>query len=229
MGTNPPPPSDRSAASLRLGDGLILDGRLALFHESAGWLAVSDLHFGFEAARRREGALWPLWGMDSVASRLQELVRHYRPVTLVLAGDVVDGAAEPEAARAWIAALRDLGPDLILIAGNHDRGPVRREFPWVDSWRAGEFFFEHGHLASPEADSPWRVRGHVHPSVRIGDGAGTTLRLPAFVIEENEDGSRDLFLPAFSPWAGGGRHRSPEGKRVRRWACSPQRVFEVVE
>ncbi len=62
----------------------------------------------------------------------------------------------------------------------------------------------------------------------MGDGAGTTLRLPSLVIEENEDGSRDLYLPAFSPWAGGGRHAAPERKRVRQWACSPQRVFEVV-
>ncbi len=125
-----PVSSDPVAAAIRLGDGLILDGRLALFHESERWLAVADLHFGFEAGRRRDGALWPLWGMESVASRLSELVVHYRPVTLVLVGDVVDGAAEPGAAREWLASLRDLGPEVILIVGNHDRGPVRKEFFW---------------------------------------------------------------------------------------------------
>jgi metallophosphoesterase superfamily enzyme len=216
------------AASVRLGNGLILDGRLALFHEEDRWLAVADLHFGFEAGRRRDGALWPLWGMESVASRLRELVLHYRPVTLVLVGDVVDGAVETVAARDWLASVRDLGPELVLIAGNHDRGGVRREFSWVDSWATGDFFFEHGHLVSSRPELPWRVRGHLHPSVRIGDGAGTTLRLPAFVMEENEDGSRDLYLPAFSPWAGGGPYVSNGGKRVRRWVCSPQRVFEMV-
>jgi metallophosphoesterase superfamily enzyme len=221
--------STSAGTSVRLVDGLVLDGRLALFHERDRWLAVADLHFGFEAGRRRDGALWPLWGMESVASRLLELIRHYRPVTLVLVGDVVDGAVESAAACEWLASLRDLGPELVLIAGNHDRGPVMREFSWVDSWTAGDFFFEHGHLASSRPALPWRVRGHLHPSVRIGDGAGTTLRLPALVIEENEDGSRELRLPAFSPWAGGGHHLSCQPERVRRWACSPRRVFEVAE
>lgn len=222
-----PTPTNIVGDPVHLGDDLVLDGRLALFHEKDRWLAVADLHFGFEAGRRRDGALWPLWGMDSVASRLRELVLHYRPVTLVLAGDVVDGAVETVAARNWLASVRDLGPELVLIAGNHDRGAVRREFSWVDSWKKGDFFFEHGHLDCPEPGLPWRVRGHFHPSVRIGDGAGTTLRLPALVIEENEDGSRDLYLPAFSPWAGGVHRESTGRKRVRRWACSPQRVFEV--
>lgn len=218
-----------SVASLPLGDGLVLDGRLALFHETGRWLAVADLHFGYEAGRRRDGALWPLWGMESVAVRLQELVRHYRPETLVLVGDVVDGAAEPTAALEWLETVRQSTPEVILIEGNHDRGAVRRSFSWVDSWTCGEFYFEHGHLLRTKTGLPWRIRGHAHPSVRLRDGAGTTLRLPSLVIEEREDGSREIVLPAFSPWAGGGRHEAEGRSRFRQWACSPQRVFEVVE
>src|ERR1051325_3855718 len=43
----------RSMISLRanqalVADDIVLDGRLALYHQSESWLAVADLHFGYE-------------------------------------------------------------------------------------------------------------------------------------------------------------------------------------
>jgi len=216
------------AAVAELGDGLVLDGRLGLFHRGQGWLAVADLHFGYEAGRRREGALWPMWGMASIEERLRDLVLDHAPETLILVGDVVDGAAAPSEALAWLASLRELCPKLVLVEGNHDRGAVRKAFDWVSSHETGGFRFEHGHLEFPESrGNGTRVRGHLHPSVRIHDGAGTTLKLPSLVIEEWSGGRREILLPAFSPWAGGGRHQSRGADRVLEWACSPRRVFAV--
>jgi len=212
-----------------IGGGLILDGRLALIDPAERWLAVSDLHFGYEANRRREGALWPMWGMESIAARLEGLVRDWRPETLVLVGDVVDGSAAPDEAIRWLRAVGELAPRLILIEGNHDRGPIRREFDWVQSWQSGEVFFEHGHLTRETPENVTRVRGHLHPSVNFNDGSGTRLRLPSLVVEESTAGLREILLPAFSPWAGGTRYSGTEGTSMRQWACSPQRVFEVIE
>jgi len=209
--------------------GLILDGRLALIDPAARWLAVSDLHFGYEANRRREGALWPMWGMESIAARLESLVRDWRPETLLLVGDVVDGSAAPDEAIAWLRGVGELAPRLILVEGNHDRGPIRREFDWVESWQIGEVFFEHGHLTREAQAKVTRIRGHLHPSVNFNDGSGTRLRLPSLVVEESATGSREIFLPAFSPWAGGARYPTAAGKSMRQWACSPRRVFEVIE
>jgi uncharacterized protein len=217
------------AAIAEIGEGLVLDGRLALVDPVARWLAVSDLHFGYEANRRREGGLWPMWGMETIASRLESLVRDWQPETLILVGDVVDGSAAPDEAVAWLTRVQDLAPRLVLIEGNHDRGPIRREFDWVDSWQAGEVLFEHGHLHRAAPENRRRVRGHLHPSVNFNDGSGTRLRLPSLVMERSPAGACEIFLPAFSPWAGGTRYSGTEGNVVRQWACSPQRVFEVIE
>ncbi|MCB1202856.1 MAG: metallophosphoesterase [Verrucomicrobiae bacterium] len=221
-------PDHPAAAIAEIGDGLVLDGRLALVDPAARWLAVADLHFGYEANRRREGALWPLWGMESIAARLENLVRDWQPETVILAGDIVDGSAAPDQAIAWIGALGQLGPRLILVEGNHDRGPVRKAFDWVTSWQFGDIVFEHGHLDAREGNTRLRIRGHLHPSILFSDGSGTRLRLPSLVVETAADGSRRITLPAFSPWAGGTRLQTSGEKTLRQWACSPQRVFEIV-
>jgi len=217
------------AAIAEIGEGLVLDGRLALADPAARWLAVSDLHFGYEANRRREGGLWPMWGMETIASRLESLVRDWQPETLILVGDVVDGSAAPDEAVVWLTRVQDLAPRLVLIEGNHDRGPIRREFDWVASWQAGDVLFEHGHLPRAERHHRRHVSGHLHPSVNFNDGSGTRLRLPSLVMETSAAGRCEIFLPAFSPWAGGTRYIGTEGKTIRQWACSPQRVFEVIE
>jgi uncharacterized protein len=56
---------------------VFLDGRLALFHETERWLAMADLHFGYELSQRAAGRLVPLWGMTSVEERLAELLADY--------------------------------------------------------------------------------------------------------------------------------------------------------
>lgn len=222
-------------ATVPIDDQLVLDGRLALYHQSDHWLALADLHYGYESSRRREGALWPNWGMETVAARLEALVDDYRPDTLVLVGDVVDSSAASEEAIPWLRSVAALGPRLILVEGNHDRGPVKREFDWVASYRIGDHYFEHGHLdldlAARElagGAGATRVRGHLHPSMRYRDGAGTCLRLPTLVLETSlTPGHRDLILPAFSPWAGGAHLEATPGATTRQWVCSPGRVFEI--
>ena len=72
---------------------VILDGRLALFHEEQRWLAVADLHFGYELSQRAAGHLFPLWGMQAIAERLDSLVSQYHPRRLILLGDLVQGKA----------------------------------------------------------------------------------------------------------------------------------------
>jgi uncharacterized protein len=210
---------------------LILDGRLGLFHRRQGWLAVADLHFGYEVSRRRAGGLWPMWGMETVEERLRALVESYQPATLILVGDIVDSSAAPTEAVAWLSGLADLGAKLVLIEGNHDRGVIRRHFDFIPSHREDGFFFHHGHLDLQPGEigggeSLFEITGHRHPSFRFRDGAGTSLTLPSFVMETRPDSPmRHAVLPAFSPWAGGGSYQ-PVGK-VRQWACSRQRVFEV--
>src|SRR5438477_7051206 len=101
-------------------DEILLDGRLALFHRIERWLAVADLHFGYELSQRAAGRLVPMWGMATIAERLTDLVNEYAPRRLIILGDLVhDKAAGREAAQ----LLRDLATrsEVLVVAGNHDR------------------------------------------------------------------------------------------------------------
>jgi len=205
-----------SAHRAAVATNVILDGRLALFHESDRWLTVADLHFGYELSQRAAGNLFPLWGMQTIEARLLELLRDYEPNHLVLLGDLVhnkSGGAELE------RLLRKLKEkcDVILIAGNHDRYLPADGL--VASWRCGDFHFHHGHCKN-EISSGIQIVGHHHPAVTIRDGAGLRLKLPAFIQEET-----CWIMPAFSPWAAGTEWTGSE--QAASWLCSPQRVLKI--
>lgn len=220
---------ERAPAFAEVADGVLLDGRLALFHTEQKWMAVSDLHFGYEVSRRQDGGLWPMWGMDTIENRLRELIESFQPEQLILLGDIVDSAAAAPEAIEWMTRIFDLCPDLVLIAGNHDRGAVKRKFPFVSSHQVDGFFFHHGHQNEHVPDGCVEITGHYHPSVSFADGAGTRLRLPTLAMERCPETSLEKWtMPAFSPWAGGYRYSAqfPSGE-VRQFACSLQRVFEI--
>src|SRR5436189_4348965 len=109
-----------SSSQVAVGKDVLLDGRLALFHKRERWLAVADLHFGYELSQRAAGRLVPLWGMASISERLRQLLQEYHPAQLIILGDLVhDQSAATEAAE----LLRQLGAlcETIVVAGNHDR------------------------------------------------------------------------------------------------------------
>jgi DNA ligase-associated metallophosphoesterase len=200
-------------------DEILLDGRLALFHQSERWLAVADLHFGYELSQRAAGALVPLWGMATIADRLTELVGEYEPQRLIILGDLVhDKMAGREAAQ----LLRDLATrcEVLVVAGNHDR-QLRGHVEMIDSLETDQFHFHHGHCAV-EAGDRIQIIGHHHPAAVITDGAGLRLKCPAFVQQ-----TRCWIMPAFSPWAAGTRWTPDESSRV--WLCTAERVFALPE
>ena len=198
-------------------DHVVLDGRLALFHQEQGWLAVADLHFGYEISQRAAGRLMPMWGMESIEDRLLALLTDYRPRHLVILGDLVhDRAAAPEA-RALIERLAAFTQP-VLLAGNHDR-QLAVTLPMLDSWQTDGFHFHHGHCAADATDRI-QVIGHHHPAGSITDGAGLRLKLPAFVQQGG-----CWIMPAFSPWAAGAAWKAdPES---RTWLCTPARILRL--
>lgn len=206
--------------------GVFLDPRLGLFHEGERWLAVADLHYGFEVSLRAAGALVPAYGMDDIEGRLRGLMADYAPTRLLLLGDLVHTGAARREADAFLDRLRETagpaGCEVIPLLGNHDR----RAFAGAgltEQFATDRFFFHHGDLPAPAELVGERivVEGHHHPAVTLRDGAGLALKLPAFVI--SADGRR-WTLPAFSPWAaGGGGNRFRAG--ARRWVCAPRRVL----
>src|SRR5215211_3286548 len=198
-------------------DEVVLDGRLALFHRAQRWLAVADLHFGYELSQRAAGRLVPMWGMASVEERLKTLVIEYRPRHLVIVGDLVhDRAAAGEIAGLVERLATWCEP--VLLAGNHDRQLVGA-LPLRQDWRPDGFHFHHGHCLS-ESDGAIQIIGHHHPAGTVTDGAGLRLKLPAFVQQDH-----CWILPAFSPWAAGGAW--PADARSRMWLCTPKRILQL--
>ena len=198
-------------------DGALLDGRLALFHKTERWLAVADLHFGYELSQRVAGRLVPMWGMATISERLTELVNEYGPERLIVVGDLVHDKA---AAREALELLRDLARrcDVLVVAGNHDR-QLRNQVAMVDSLETDRFHFHHGHCPG-ETGNRIQIIGHHHPAAVITDGAGLRLKCPAFVQQ-----CGCWIMPAFSPWAAGTRWAPDESERV--WLCTPERVFAL--
>src|SRR5215212_8320940 len=200
-----------------IADQVMLDGRLALFHQQQRWLAVADLHFGFELSQRAAGSLFPLWGMQTIQSRLAELLTDYRPVHLVLLGDLVHDRTGAGALSALIEKL-NRHTKVVLIAGNHDR-QLAKQADVVAAWRSDGFYFHHGHCGQETADEI-QVIGHHHPAQVVRDGAGLRIKLPAFVQQ-----SHCWIMPAFSPWAAGTVW--PQDDTSRIWLCSPTRIISM--
>lgn len=231
------PPQTREplpADAVAIGDDLVLDGRLALYHRAEKWLAVADLHYGYEVTKRLQGGLFPLWGMQTISDRMLQLVSAYQPETVVLCGDIVDGEGAADEATQLVEMLGAHIPGpVVCIAGNHDRGTVRRRLDFVDEWETESFRFHHGDDeakagARGSGEEKAQLTGHLHPTANLHDGAGLSLTLPALVQTISPGGGPLWVLPAFSPWASGRdwrRYRFPSPTKV--WACSPKRVFRA--
>ena len=206
-----------NGARIEIAEGVLLDGRLALFHEKQRWLALADLHFGFELSQRAAGNLFPLWGMQTIQTRVQELIRDYDPTNLILVGDLIHDRTAAEAFSGWVNELSAL-TKVVLISGNHDRQLTK----WsnvLSSWQSEGFVFHHGHCEM-DTGTVIQVIGHHHPAQVMRDGAGLRLKLPAFVQQ-----GCCWVMPAFSPWAAGTVWPADEQTKV--WVCSPSRVIAL--
>jgi metallophosphoesterase superfamily enzyme len=228
-------------ATAKVAPHVMLDSRLALWHETQRWLACSDLHFGYELKQRSLGGLFPLWGMDDIETRLRALISHYQPRRLILVGDIMDFAGSIDQTVALIGSLAH-ECEVICIAGNHDHPALQRCSGFVRSHTEEGFFFHHGHCmtemcATPHATAQSRIHitGHLHPAHVFTDGAGLSLKLPAFVQSTtrriNEHAAHDSpcwVLPAFSPWASGTRMASA-GPGTRLSAIHLTRIVAVTD
>ena len=207
----------RNGARAEIAQEVTLDGRLALFHRKQRWLAIADLHFGFELSQRAAGNLFPLWGMQTIQSRVRELISEYQPADLILIGDLIHDRTAAAAFSDWVQTVTEL-TNVVLISGNHDRH-LKKQAKVLTSWRLDGFLFHHGHCEMERGDEI-QVIGHHHPAHVVRDGAGLRLKLPAFVQRDH-----CWILPAFSPWAAGTPWPQDEGTRI--WLCSPSRIMAL--
>lgn len=211
-----------------IGNGILLDSRRAVIHTQQRWMAIADIHFGFEVNRSKQGALLPDFGMDAIQHTLLALIEDYLPRRLILVGDIMDGSGSAEETVKLLEALQPNVAEIISISGNHDRSALRKNWPFVDAHREPGFLFSHGHhfnaVDEQASDTDTiHITGHEHPTISLSDGAGLRLKLPALVREQIGESRERWLLPAFSPWAAGGAYKSPN--IIEQWICAPGRVW----
>ena len=205
------------SSSLLVAENLRFDSRLALYHEADKWLAVADLHYGYELSQRASGALFPNWGMAKIEQRITSLISAYSPQTVLFLGDLVHTAVAATPFAHWIKRLGNTH-QIVLLRGNHDR--QLRGLPLHDAWRIESAVFHHGDRPVHIGKEETIFSGHLHPAYLVSDGAGFQQKLPALCRT-----SFGWILPAFSPWAAGG---NPVNQVITtRWASNGTKIWKI--
>jgi DNA ligase-associated metallophosphoesterase len=188
------------------GERLMLDPEGGVFWPAQRVLAVADLHFEKGSAAAARGSLLPPWDTRATLDRLANLLRRYKPKTVVALGDSFHdngGAARLLAAdRARLAAMAQ-NFAFVWVCGNHDPAPSGLPGTATETWRLGPLTFRH------QAEGPaGELSGHFHPKASIPT-AGATVTRPCFIT----DGHR-LILPALGAYTGGLDVRAPAIARL---------------
>ncbi|WAC39546.1 metallophosphoesterase [Pedobacter sp. SL55] len=112
------------------GEELILDEERALYLPNEKLLAISDLHLGKAAHFRKAGLAIPNTVSKSDLDRLGNLLKKYRPKTLLINGDMFHSEhnTEIDEFAKWKENFSEVG--FLLVKGNHDRQKKRSIKIW---------------------------------------------------------------------------------------------------
>jgi DNA ligase-associated metallophosphoesterase len=191
-----------AALSVSLGGETVeLLAERALHWPAARTLFVADVHLGKAAAFRAGGVAIPRGATASDLERLSELLARTGAARLVVLGDFLHAPAGRVAAldAAFLQwRSRHAAIEVLLVRGNHDARAGDPGADWsirvvAERYLAAPFVLCHEPYDPPAG---YALCGHVHPGIRIGDGADSA-RLPCFVL-----GRKRALLPAFGRLTG---------------------------
>jgi putative SbcD/Mre11-related phosphoesterase len=184
--------------------GIWLTKHYALWLENKECIVIADLHLGFEGVLFEEGFAMPRFQKDEMLKRLGKIIRKYKPRKIIINGDLKHEFSK-NLPQEW-NEVRDVldylenKVELRFTRGNHDNylktilSKRNLELPKKLTWK--NVTFAHGH-----EDLDWKnllIIGHEHPSVRLTDKIGASIKVPCYLVGENI-----IVLPAFSPLAYG--------------------------
>jgi putative SbcD/Mre11-related phosphoesterase len=189
---------------LEVRPGIFITKDYALWLENKKCIVIADLHLGFEGVLYEEGFAMPRFQKSEMLKRLRRILDRYKPKRMIINGDLKHEFSR-NLHQEWkevneVLDFLEGKVELHITRGNHDnylktilskRGlPLRKKITWKG------FTFAHGH-----EDLEWKdllVIGHEHPSVRLSDEIGASIKVPCFLVGKNV-----IVLPAFSPLAYG--------------------------
>jgi len=178
-------------------------------------LLLSDLHLGKGAHFRKAGIPVPRGVTDDNFARLRALIDLFQPTRILLLGDLFHSDRN----HVWstFCAFTHEFPnlDFELVPGNHDIMPpaaytearliMRPEIYVVD----GLALSHHPLEENQRPAETYNIYGHIHPCVRLHDGAGNGMKLPAFFF-----GKHGGILPAFGAFTGCAEVKARAGDKV---------------
>jgi DNA ligase-associated metallophosphoesterase len=177
-----------------------LSAQRSLYWQEQKALVISDLHLGKTGHFRKAGIPVPQSVYKEDLQRLLDLIHHFKPVHLIVVGDLFHSVAnkELELFQRWRNDFSYL--KITLVKGNHDI--LKRE--WyagcdigvVDGTLViGDFSFTHDQC---DADGDtYSFCGHIHPGVVLNGLGRQTLRFPCFYLTPEH-----CILPAFGKFTG---------------------------
>lgn len=201
---------------IELAHGVTLHAPGALYVSESRALVVADLHAGYVDTLRHRGVALPPLGDEALHRALAASLERLDPLRVVVAGDLVHGAAAAHRRAGGTTAL-DLLVDVLrgrsveVVLGNHDRAIAaeltRRGIAMGDEVALGAHRVRHGderpavlaelREAAKERNG-YLILGHHHPALSVVGRPGVRARLPAFAWCDGL-----IALPAFSTFARG--------------------------
>ena len=177
---------------------LIAEPAGALVWPEQSLLVVADLHLEKGSTLARRGTLLPPYDTRSTLTRLETVLRRWRPRRVISLGDGFhDGRASARLTAEDRRRLADLiaAHDWLWVTGNHDPTPPEGLGGRTEATvEIGGIVLRHVPDGCP---SGAEVAGHLHPVASVAV-RGRRLRRRCFVGDD-----RRLLLPAFGSYAGG--------------------------
>jgi putative SbcD/Mre11-related phosphoesterase len=197
------------------------------------YIAITDLHIGFEAELDAKGVTLRQNATEEMISELSLLARTHDASAFILLGDMKHkvGAItkqEWDEIPSFLKTLCSMGQEVFLIPGNHD-GNIRHLVPGEVSMISSkgmmleDTLFVHGHSMPSDVRSGLRriVMGHLHPvflkegSVINGERVWIYLQAKKKALF-SEEGSVDIVIvPSFN------QYLYAHGPRTYRKSISP--------
>ncbi|GAB4161397.1 MAG: ligase-associated DNA damage response endonuclease PdeM [Winogradskyella sp.] len=178
---------------------LTLTNQRAIYWPTEKALILSDLHIGKTAHFRKHGIPVPDDILQKDLERLKQLICHFKVQQLIIVGDLfhAENNSNMLTFESWLSQFENL--HIVLIKGNHDRQSNLLMNQLGIKVEPQLFIEPFNFMHEPKKDTlhEFTISGHIHPGVVIKGKGKQKLKLPCYLITEQQ-----LILPAFSLFTG---------------------------
>ena len=178
----------------------ILTNFRAVFWPAQNCILLADLHLGKTSHFQKAGIAVPKQVAVNDLQRLQTIISHFNAEKVIVVGDFFHASKNEELTLFADWKLNLPTVQFQLVKGNHDRlsqqiyQKIQIE---ILPDQAIISTIEFVHQPEHRTGQKFSISGHIHPGVRIRGKGKQTIKLPCYLINQQQ-----LILPAFSSFTG---------------------------